>query len=301
MSIAHTLLLIRPKHFGLNSSSKNINLLMDTIVDHTKDVKEKAVDEFENILNVLKLHSIKHIMFKDKKEELPESIFLSSWISVTPDGKLIIYPIKNLLRRLEKRQDIINYIIENFDVTEFIDLSDFELEKEYLEGNASVVFDHENKLAFCSLSSRSSEKVFNYLCQKIGYRGFVFTSTKINGQLIDHTDTILYIGKDFTLFCAESIEDALERNIIKKVLMETKRELIEINYNQLDQFAGNAIEVKNEQGERKLLMSETAYESLTQDQIHTIERFTEIIPIDIPIIESIGGGSARSLFADIHC
>jgi len=48
-----------------------------------------------------------------------------------------------------------------------------------------------------------------------------------------------------------------------------------------------------------LVMSETAYKSLHEDQISAIEKYCEIIYSDLNTIEVNGGGSARCMLAEV--
>jgi hypothetical protein len=47
-------------------------------------------------------------------------------------------------------------------------------------------------------------------------------------------------------------------------------------------------------------MSETSLDSLSSEQIKTIEKHTSILAVKIPTIETIGGGSARCMLAEIY-
>ena len=76
--------------------------------------------------------------------------------------------------------------------------------------------------------------------------------------------------------------------------------VISIGYEQMLNFAGNVLEVKNAHNENFVLMSEAGFKSLLPGQIHAISQFSEILPISIPTIEKIGGGSVRCMVAGIH-
>ena len=46
-------------------------------------------------------------------------------------------------------------------------------------------------------------------------------------------------------------------------------------------------------------MSNAAYHSLTKNQLDFLRSRTKILPVSIPTIETIGGGSARCMMAEV--
>ena len=85
----------------------------------------------------------------------------------------------------------------------------------------------------------------------------------------------------------------------KESILSTHKEIIEITEAQLQQFAGNMLQVQNTAGEKFLVMSQSAYRSLSQEQIQNIEKYNEIIYSDLNTIETNGGGSARCMLAEV--
>lgn len=293
--------MLRPNNFGFNFETKITNSFQNIINENENIIREKAVFEFDNMVKTLKDNDIKVNIYKDKREILPDSVFMNNWISIFPDGKLVTYPISTDIRRKEKRNDIVNQIIEQFDITEYIDLSDYEKKGQFLEGTGSVVFDYDHKIAYASISSRTNEVVFNDLCDKIGYQGFIFSATNVDGLPIYHTNVIMSVAKDYALICSESISDSLERNIVVNALKSSGKKIIELSFNQLNRYAGNALEVFDTKGNSKLVLSRTAFSSLTDTQITKIEKYSKIIVVNISIIERVGGGSARCMLTGVNC
>ena len=293
--------MLRPNNFGFNSETKVTNSFQNIIEENENIIRDKAIHEFDEMVETLKNNNINIKIFKDKKEKLPDSVFMNNWISIFPDGKLVTYPISTNVRRREKRNDIVNQIIEEFDITEYIDLSDFEKENKFLEGTGSVVFDYENKIAYASLSARTNEEVFNTLCNRLGYKGFVFSATNIDGLPIYHTNVVMSVARDYALLCTECITDPLEKNLIISALKNSGKKIIELSFNQLNRYAGNALEVFDKNGKSKLVMSRTAFSSLTDNQIKKIENNSEIVSVNISIIERVGGGSARCMLTGVNC
>ena len=293
--------MLRPNNFGFNFETKVTNSFQNIIDEDENIVREKAIFEFDNMVKTLEDNDINVNVFKDKKEVLPDSVFMNNWISIFPDGKLVTYPIYTDIRRKEKRNDIVNQIIEQFDITEYIDFSDYENKNQFLEGTGSVVFDYDHKIAYASISSRTNEVVFNDLCEKIGYKGFIFSATNVDSFPIYHTNVIMSVAKNYTLICSEAIADPLERSIVINALKTSGKKIIELSFNQLNRYAGNALEVFDAKGNSKLVMSRTAFSSLTDSQITKIEKYSKIIVVNISIIECVGGGSARCMLTGVNC
>jgi hypothetical protein len=301
MNFPHTFLMLKPNNFGYNFETKSTNSFQNNIQETEIIIKEKAIDEFNSMVETLKNNKITVEIFNDKIESLPDSVFMNNWISTFPDGKLIIYPIFSDIRRKEKRIDLVDKIIEKYDITEFIDLSHYEADKQYLEGTGSVVFDYDNKIAYACLSERTSETVFNELCKTIGYKGFVFNAENLDGKSIYHTNVMMSITKNFAIVCLESISDPMERSIIKSSLKQSGKTIIEINFDQLNNFSANSLEVYNEDNESLFVLSATAESSLSNEQKMRISENSRIVPVNIPIIERVGGGSARCMITSLNC
>lgn len=293
--------MLKPNNFGYNFETKSTNSFQNNIQETEIIIREKAIDEFNSMVETLKNNKITVEVFNDKAEKLPDSVFMNNWISTFPDGKLIVYPIFSSIRRKEKRIDLVDKIIEKYDITEFIDLSHFESDKQYLEGTGSVVFDYDNKIAYACLSERTSETVFNELCDRIGYKGFIFHAENLDGKSIYHTNVMMSITKSFAIICLESISNPLERSMIKSSLKQSGKKIIDINFDQLNNFSANSLEVYNEDNESLFVLSATAESSLSAEQKEKISKNSRIVPVNIPIIERIGGGSARCMITALNC
>ena len=59
------------------------------------------------------------------------------------------------------------------------------------------------------------------------------------------------------------------------------------------------LQVENIKGEKLLVMSSQAYQSLTEKQITDLSQFNRLIHSDISTIETNGGGSARCMIAEV--
>ena len=302
MQTTDTLLMIEPVAFGYNAETAENNYFQ--VEQKGNDIQQKALQEFQNFAEKLRNHGINVISIKDTLEpHSPDSIFPNNWVSFHADGTVNLFPMFAENRRVERRQDIIEQIRnEGFEVKSVEDYSHFENEGIFLEGTGSIIFDHDFKLAYGSVSLRLDENLFRKFCENINYTPIVFHSFQdANGERLPiyHTNVMMCIADKFVVICLNCIDDELEREKVQEVIKSSEKELIEISEDQLQQFAGNMLQVQNTEGEKFLIMSESAHKSLNESQISTIESYCKIISADLETIETNGGGSARCMLAEI--
>ena len=302
MQTASTVLMVEPIAFGYNAQTAENNYFQ--VEQKDADIQTKALEEFNNFADKLKSKVINVISVKDTLEpHSPDSIFPNNWVSFHNDGKVVLYPMFAPNRRVERRADILEILKDNgFEITEIEDLSHFENQQKFLEGTGSMIFDHDHKIAYGSVSLRLDEELFRQFCTKFGFRPVVFHSYQNAGGErlpIYHTNVMMCVADKFVVICLECIDDELEREKVQEVIKSTQKEIIEISEDQMQQFAGNMLQVQNEAGEKFLVMSESAYRSLTAQQISAIEKYCEIIYSDLNTIETNGGGSARCMLAEV--
>ena len=302
MQTASTVLMVEPIAFGYNAQTAENNYFQ--VEQKDADIQTKALEEFNNFADKLKSKGINVISVKDTLEpHSPDSIFPNNWVSFHNDGKVVLYPMFAPNRRVERRTDILETLkVKGFEITEIEDLSHFENQQKFLEGTGSMIFDHDHKIAYGSVSLRLDEELFRQFCQKFGFRPVVFHSYQNAGDQrlpIYHTNVMMCVADKFVVICLDCIDDELEREKVQEVIKSTQKEIIEISEDQMQQFAGNMLQVQNEAGEKFLVMSESAYRSLTAQQISAIEKYCEIIYSDLNTIETNGGGSARCMLAEV--
>ena len=302
MQTASTVLMVEPIAFGYNAQTAENNYFQ--VEQKDADIQTKALEEFNNFANKLKSKGINVISIKDTLEpHSPDSIFPNNWVSFHNDGKVVLYPMFAPNRRVERRTDILETLkVKGFEITEIEDLSHFENQQKFLEGTGSMIFDHDHNIAYGSVSLRLDEELFRQFCQKFGFRPVVFHSYQNAGDQrlpIYHTNVMMCVADKFVVICLDCIDDELEREKVQEVIKSTQKEIIEISEDQMQQFAGNMLQVQNQAGEKFLVMSESAYRSLTAQQISAIEKYCEIIYSDLNTIETNGGGSARCMLAEV--
>ena len=301
MQTTDTVLMIEPAAFGFNAETAQNNYFQ--INSENAETQNRALQEFNNFVEKLRSKGINVITVKDTLEpHTPDSIFPNNWISMHQDGTVVLYPMCAVNRRWERRNDILEILKRNFSVKEIIDFSAPENDGKFLEGTGSMIFDHDNKLAYGSVSLRLDEKLFREFCEKFGFEPVVFHSyqTANNERLpIYHTNVMMCVADQFVVICLDCIDDETERVNVVNAIVNSGKEIIEISESQMQQFAGNMLQVQNSDGKKFLVMSQSAYQSLTPEQISNIEKYSEIIYSDLEIIETNGGGSARCMLAEV--
>ena len=302
MQTANTVLMVEPIAFGYNSQTAQNNYFQ--VEQKEADIQEKALQEFNNFVEKLRAKGIQVITIKDTLEpHSPDSIFPNNWVSFHEDGRVALYPMFAMNRRVERRSDILDTLRnEGFNITEVNDFSNSEKVEKFLEGTGSMIFDHDFKIAYGSVSLRLDEGLFRDFCEKFGYTPVVFHSFQNVGNQrlpIYHTNVMMCVAEQFVVICLDCIDDELEREKVQEVIKSTDKEVIEISEEQMHQFAGNMLQVQNEEGTQFLVMSQTAYKSLTKEQIEKIKSYCEIIYADLNTIELNGGGSARCMLAEV--
>lgn len=299
-----SILMIEPVAFGFNAETavNNYFQVQDDIADNT--VQQLALQEFIRMTEILRNKGINVITVKDTKyPHTPDSIFPNNWISFHEDGRIAIYPMYAENRRLERRKDILQLLGKSgYTITHTIDYSKYEKENRYLEGTGSMVLDRVNKIAYAALSERTDEDLFNLFCKEFEYKPFAFHANQtVNDKRepIYHTNVMMCVGDKYVVVCLDSLDDISECNALKNLFAESRKEIIFISEDQMHHFAGNMLQVRNQNGEAFLVMSQSAYNCLTDNQKKQLTSYNEIIPVAIPTIERYGGGSARCMMAEI--
>lgn len=295
-----TLLMIRPASFGFNDQTAESNSFQQKDAG-LQQVQQKALEEFDAFVTLLQSKGIDVTVVNDTAEpQKPDAIFPNNWISFHNNGDVLMYPMQAENRRYERNEAIIRQLEDRFKVNHVIDLSRFELDNKFLEGTGSMVLDRDHKLAYACLSPRTNAEVLLTFCHHLGYIPVAFNATDSNGKAIYHTNVMMCVGSQFAVVCLDSIADAQEKEAVITSLKNTGKEIIPISHEQMNHFAGNMLEVKNKEGKSLLVMSKSAHDALTEDQVAALEKYTEIVSADLTTIETIGGGSARCMLAEIH-
>jgi hypothetical protein len=295
-----SVLMIRPSRFYPNPETAADNAFQRDADRDSDALTLAARKEFDAAMQTLRAAGVNVHIFEDTAEpEKPDAVFPNNWISTHHDGRIALFPMYSVLRRRERRQDIVEELRQHYRVTEVIDYSAFEEEGCCLEGTGSLVLDHLNKIAYVSLSNRSNPKVIKRFADDFSYEPVTFASIGSNGQPIYHTNVMMCIGTDFAMVGLEMIRNKAERQQVRARLEKAGKEIVELSPDQIANFAGNAIELQNKGGEKLLVLSSRADRALTDEKRERLRRYAKLILLELPTIE-LGGGSARCMIATIH-
>ena len=298
------LIMIEPKHFGFNieTAEDNHYQINDDLISEI-EIKQKANKEFNELVKKIKEENISVRVFEDEKNIITtDSVFPNNWISLHEEGKVILYPMFSKNRRKERENSFVkSYLNKNYFINQIIDLTDWEKKEKFLEGTGSMIFDRINKICFAAISNRTSSVVLKELCDILHYDLFTFKANQTynnNRVPIYHTNVMMSLGEKFVVICLESIDDITEKSKIISLLKKLKKEIIEINEKQVENFAGNLLQVENKKREKFIVMSSKAYNFFSKNQIEKLNKHGKIIHSNLDVIEKIGGGSARCMIAE---
>jgi hypothetical protein len=293
------ILMIRPVNFAFNFETAGNNAFQ--VKNDGDDVQQRALNEFDDFVSLLRKNNVDVLVVEDTPHpHTPDSVFPNNWISFHNDGTLLLYPMFAPSRRAERKEHVLQKVYERFRISNKIDLSHYEKSNLFLEGTGSMVLDRENKIAFACLSPRTNKKVLDDFCNKMNYQPVTFTAVDSNGTPIYHTNVMMCVADRYVVICLDSIKNPEERARVTETIQKTGKELINVSYQQLNAFAGNMLQIESRAGEKILVMSTQAYQSLTEKQVQKLNSYNRIIHAPLTVIEANGGGSARCMMAEIH-
>jgi len=301
----NTVLMVRPVNFRMNEQTAVNNYYQATINGALPEtVNVKAQKEFDAYVEKLTGIGVHVVVVDDKKEtDTPDSIFPNNWVSFHENGDIGLYPMFAENRRLERREDILETLeSEGFQIHNIIDYTSAEQEHVFLEGTGSIILDRVNRKAYCALSPRADEDLFIEFCEDFEYTPVIFKSYQtIDGarKAIYHTNVMMCVGETFAVICLSSIDDKKERKNVIKHLKDDGKTIIEITEQQVNKFAGNMLQIIGANEVRYLIMSQSAYSSLTNVQIKILKKHTKMLYSSLDTIETCGGGSARCMIAEV--
>ena len=293
------ILMVRPYQFYFNQQTAANNFFQSNV--NIENANELAIAEFDAMVEKLRAHQIKVNVVQDTKDpSTPDSILPNNWVSTHEGGTLCLYPMFAQNRRAERKLSVIDFLESNYQIQNTLDLTDFEKEGIFLEGTGSMVLDHQNKLAYGCLSERLDKNAFYEWCDKMQFKAIAFKAVDDKAQPIYHTNVMMCMGDQFVVICLDSIPNEKEKQMLVDSFDQTNKEVITISQDQLNHFAGNMLQVFDINEKPHLIMSEQAHTSLDPAQVKSLEKYNPILPISIPTIEALGGGSTRCMMAEIY-
>ena len=302
--VTNTVLMIRPVNFRMNEQTAVNNYFQEDLHIKNKEINERAQQEFDTFVTKLRSVGINVIVVNDRLEtDTPDSVFPNNWVSFHDDGTVAIFPMFAENRRLERREDIFDILEERgFLIKNIVDYTSAEEENLFLEATGSLCLDGINQKAYCALSPRANEDLCIEFCEDFEYTPVLFTAyqTVEDKRLpIYHTNVMMCIGNSFAVVCLSTIDDKNERKNVIKHLKGDGKEIIDISESQMNNFAGNMLQLKGKNDTSYIVMSEAAYNSLTETQITSLKKHGELLYSSLDTIETCGGGSARCMLAEV--
>ncbi len=295
---ASRVLMIRPAAFGYNPQTADSNAFQRKPEFDDFEVQRRALSEFDRMVEKLRGLDLTVEVIQDHAEpQTPDSVFPNNWFSTHPDKTFFLYPMEAQARRLERAITEEVRMLSN--PVRTIDLTEFEKRNQFLEGTGSMIIDHDNKIVFACRSSRTDEEVLNIWASEMGFEIVSFDAADSAGRAIYHTNVMMCLGAGFAVICLESIGDEIQRRQIVERLHQTGRKLVEISFEQMNNFAGNMLQLNDKNAKPLLVMSQTALDSLNSEQVESIIKYSPIAAFEIETIESCGGGSVRCMIAEL--
>ncbi|CAN5563014.1 arginine deiminase-related protein [soil metagenome] len=297
---SNAVVMIRPSRFYPNPETARDNAFQQKAAPETAGALSRAAqNEFDRAVATLRTAGITVHAFEDTPAPAkPDAVFPNNWFTTHHDGRIALYPMQTPSRRAERRPDLIESLREYYRVTEVIDYSPFEKRGLYLEGTGSLVLDHQDRLAYVSLSRRADREPLEKFCADFNYEPVTFESISRDGRPIYHTNVMMCLASEFALIGLEMIPERAQREAVRARLEKSGKAVIELDRRQIENFAGNALELQTEQG-RLLVLSARAAAHLREEQRGLVERFARLLPLDLPTVE-LAGGSARCMMATVH-
>ena len=297
--------MIRPVAFRMNEQTA-VNNYYQKVIDGLlpATVNAKAQQEFDAFVEKLTAVGVDVTVVEDTLDpDTPDSIFPNNWISFHENGDVALYPMFAENRRAERREDILDILEDKgFVINNIVDYTSAEEDGFFLEGTGSLLLDRANAKAYCALSPRADEELFIEFCEDFDYAPVIFEAFQTvdsERKLIYHTNVMMCLGETFAVICSDCIDDKKERKMVLDNLKENGKEVILITEAQMNNFAGNMLEVRGANDKRYLVMSAAAHQVLTPKQVEQLEKHAEILSSSLDTIEACGGGSARCMMAEI--
>lgn len=294
--------MVRPANFGFNEETAANNAFQSRDGRLSADeIRKKAMQEFDRMVEQLRAAGVDVIVAKDSAKPVkPDAVFPNNWATFHQEGLIVTYPMFAPVRRRERRRQVLDTVLKaGFKSDHRVNMEFNEKIGRFLEGTGSIIFDHQNRLAYACLSPRTDAGLLEELCALLNYQKVVFHAVDGAGQDIYHTNVMMALGESFVVICLDTVRDPQERAMLEQRFAQTGKEIVAITLEQMNAFAGNMLQVRNDCEETILVMSEQAFQALTPAQVQTLERHTRLLHSPIDTIETYGGGSARCMMAEV--
>lgn len=296
---AQSVLMVSPASFAFDQQTAVSNKFQVMLTVESSTVTARAMREFRSAVATLRHAGVNVIVHAgDPVDNRPNAVFPNNWISTWPDGRVFTYPMATVSRRVERDSKVLDQLAQKFIIDQTTDLSQNEADERYLESTGVIIFDHIQKVAYGCISQRCDRDLFVNHVTSLGYQPITFHAYDQHGAPIYHTNVMMGVQSTTAVICSEAITDDTERQHVLETLRQ-HHQVVEISYEQMNSFCGNVLELENRSGHKLLAMSRSAYDGFTGEQRRTLATDKKLVPINIPTIETVGGGSVRCMLAEV--
>jgi len=302
---ADAVVMVRPKDFGFNEETAADNEFQTRPAVDSEEINRRANLEFQEMVDRLRAEGVEVLLLESdptRKVKLPDAVFPNNWFSTTHDGTLIIYPMMAVNRRAERRvEDLKRLLQESGRRVENVLYIGREDENEFfLEGTGALVIDHRTQTVYAARSLRCHPlQLENFVRLRSLHKAFLFDAVGSSGRPLYHTNMMMSLGEQFTVICTESIVDPAQR---RQVLESLRRsfEIIEVSREQMEKhFCGNILQLRDGASRPLIVMSARAEQGFTARQRQRLAEHGRIVSVNLETIETVGGGSARCMLAEV--
>ncbi|MEO7635750.1 MAG: arginine deiminase-related protein [Sphingomicrobium sp.] len=286
-----SVLLVRPRAFAFHAEAAATNAFAAAT---DADVAERALAEFDALATALDGAGVETVILE---RDGPDAVFPNNWVSFHGDGTMVLYPMATAARRLERDTEALLPLLDRagFAVKRTVDLTGHERHGRFLEGTGSLILDRPRAHAFASRSVRTDAAVIADFDAALGYSTLLFDALDRADRPIYHTNVLLSLGSDFAVLCSHAVPAEQRGGLIDAL----ERSVIAVSFERMSKFACNIIELRGRSGP-VIALSAAALESFTPAQRRQLEQFATLLPVPIPTVEAVGGGSVRCMIAEIH-
>lgn len=299
---SNCVVMVPPKEFQFNQQTAEDNEFQIPVSLNKKQVQAAVMTEFKAMVVGLRSQGIQVVELDYKLAEsiTPDAVFPNNWFNTQVVGTLTTFPMACSNRQSEVRTDeLISALGQAGRTVKQLNSMTHLIEQErYLESTGVMVMDHLNKTIYAAVSHRCNRQALEEYAQQVGYPHIIAFDTELpSGASVYHTNVMMSVGERFAVICDEVIPE-FERRLVVKNLAKSKQ-VISISRDQMSQFCGNVLQLENQRGDKFIALSQTAYRAFTSGQRAQLATHGQLLPFDVSMIETIGGGSVRCMLAEI--
>ena len=299
--LTDTVVMVPPDDFAFNEQTARDNDFQHAGGEPQR-VRAAALAEFHAMVQALRAAGVRVLTLEKTPDTplLPDAVFPNNWFSTWPDGSLWLYPMRTPNRQAEVRPAALTALLTQAGHVVAMPRSVAAAPGQALEGTGALVFDHPGRQLFAARSERCDSALVHDHAAVLGYVPVLFDTRASGGRPFYHTNVMLSVGERFAVACLEAVPESGERESLWQALTAGGRELIELTLAQTEQgFCANLLQLSTATGSPLIVLSQTAHDALTATQRERLSRHGRMLPVAIPTIERVGGGSARCMLAEV--